>query len=128
MQKLRLKELKELFRWASKQKDSRGKSLLQRARESIETSSYLKYNTTIEISQREFLEDGTPILYWDCNCPASNHGKHKNKPCKHTIAHIILTHEKELRKHSKKWDAWFSELENKQIQQALETFSAFASL
>lgn len=128
MQRLRLKELKELLRWAKKQKDKKGRSLLERARESLTTGSYLKYNTTIEISQREFLEDGTPILYWDCNCPASNHGKHKNKPCKHVIARIILTHEKELRKYSSKWDAWFSELADKQIEEALETFSAFASL
>ena len=120
MQKLSLTELKELFRWASKRKDSKGRSLLQRARESIITGSYHKYNTQIEI------KDGK--LYWDCDCPDARKRKHSRACCKHAIAHIILTHEKELRKHSKKWNAWFSELENKQIEEALETFSAFASL
>ena len=120
MVKLSLDQLKELFRWASKQKDKKGRSLLERARESIETSSYLKYNTQIEI------KDGN--LYWDCDCRDARKRKHSRACCKHAIAHIILTHEKELRKYSRKWDAWFSELENKQIQEALQAFEAFSSL
>jgi len=127
MKKLSLEALKEVFKWASKQKDRKGRSLLERARESLLKGSYLKYNTSLELSKTEYVNEH-PVIYWDCNCPAASKGKHKNKPCKHVIARLILTHEKELRKHSKKWDAWFTELENKQKQEALKAFSAFSSL
>ena len=124
MVKMSFEQLKEVLEWASRQKDKKGRSLLEKARESIETGSYLKYNTTLETSDREFLSDGTPIVYWDCDCLASNEGKHKDKPCKHVIAHIILAHEEELRK-SPKWDRWFSSYYNKQIEKALRAFEQF---
>lgn len=117
MVKLSTAQLKEILRWASRQKDKKGRSLLERARESLETGSYLKYNTTLERAS-----DGA--IEYDCTCPAINHGKHKDKPCKHVIAHIILAHEQELRK-SKKWDQWFSSYHDKQIEKALRAFEQF---
>jgi len=120
MQKLSLEALKEVFKWASKQKDRKGRSLLERARESLLTKSYLKYTTDVEIKNG--------YLYWDCNCPDARKRKHSRACCKHAIAHLILIHEKELRKHSKKWDAWFREYhqsQTKDIQEVLKTFSQF---
>ena len=117
MVKVELPKLKELFRWASRQKDRKGRSLLERARESLLTGSYLKYNTTLELSETEYV-NGHPVIYWDCNC---SYAKHKEKPCKHVFARLIKLHEEELRKHSKKWDEWFRELENR----VLQAFSSF---
>jgi len=122
--KATLKQIKELLRWASKEKDRKGRSLLERARESLRTGSYLKYNTTVEVSQRDKLSDGSPIIWWDCNCPASNKGRHKNKPCKHVIARFILMHKEELSKNSK-WAQWFKELEEEKLAQVPEEFRHF---
>ena len=117
MAKVSLEVLKELFRWASRQRDKKGCSLLERASESLLTGSYLKYNTTLELSETEYV-NGHPVIYWDCNCPDA---KRKEKPCKHVFARLIKLHEEELRKHSKKWDEWFKEVENK----VLQAFSSF---
>ena len=121
MVKLSSQHLREVLRWASRQKDKKGRSLLERARESLETGSWLKYNTVLEPSDREFLSDGTPIIYWDCDCPDAQRRKDDNKMCKHALAKLILLHEKELRK-SPKWDEWFSHYEQAQIQRALKEF------
>ena len=124
MVKLSTAQLKAVLGWASRQKDKKGRSLLERAREALMSGSYLKYNTELEASDREFLSDGSPVVYWDCNCPASNRGRHADKPCKHVIAHIILAHESELRK-SPRWEEWFSRYHDKQIEEALNAFEQF---
>ena len=123
MAKLKLSQLKDLFRWASKEKDKKGRSLLERARESLLKGSYLKYNTSLELSKTEYVNEH-PVIYWDCNCPAASKGKHKNKPCKHVFALLILSHKDQLIK-NKKWARWFQNYEQKQEKQTLEAFSQF---
>ena len=114
MVKLNKAQLKEIFGWASRRKDRKGRSLLERARESLMTGSYLKYNTTLEMAK-----DGA--IEWDCDCP---YVKKTGKPCKHVIANLILIHEQELRK-SEKWNRFFEEYYNAKIEEVLDAFSQF---
>lgn len=107
MNKLTREQLREVLRWAENQRDKKGRSLLERARESLMSGSYLKYNTEVEVGEG---------VDYDCDCPAMNRGKHKDKPCKHVIAILILIHEKELRALSKKWDCWFKEFKDRQVE------------
>lgn len=97
--KMEVAQIIDLFSWCKTQKTKDGKDLLQRARESIikgmvEAGGYdayvrqKGYNTEVEITE-EMDEKGNKIIYWNCNCPA---GRNSNKPCKHTIAKIILMH------------------------------------
>ncbi|NPA40831.1 MAG: SWIM zinc finger family protein [Aquificae bacterium] len=122
MVKLSASQLNEILGWASRQRDAKGRSLLERARQSLLSGSYLKYNTTLEVSQREFLDDGTPVLNWDCTCP---YAQKTGKPCKHVIANLILHHQSYLCEHSKEWRAWFEEFTSKQIEEALDAFAQF---
>lgn len=121
MKKLKLSQLKDLFRWARGQKDRKGRSLLERARESLLKGSYLKYNTAVEISEEAI--NGYSIIYWDCNCPSATK-RNTKKPCKHVFARLILMHEKELSE-SKRWREWFEEYHNQKMEETLKAFAQF---
>ena len=114
MVKLSTSQLREVFGWASRQRDARGRSLLERARQSLLSGSYLKYNTILEKA-----EDGA--IEWDCDCP---YVQKTGKPCKHVIANLILIHEQELRK-SEKWNRFFEEYYNAKMEEVLDAFSNF---
>jgi hypothetical protein len=113
MEKLSRTQLKEVLGWASRQKDKKGRSLLERARESLLTGSHLKYNTEVDIAKG--------IMEWDCNCP---YVKKTGKPCRHVIAQLILLHEKELSQNPK-WAGWFKEYHSHKLEEVLDAFSQF---
>jgi len=115
MVKLSTSQLKEVLGWASRQRDAKGRSLLERARQSLLSGSYLKYNTSLSKA-----EDGAVV--WDCDCP---YVQKTGKPCKHVIAHIILAHMEELRESSKAWEEWVNEYWSKQVEEAINAFAQF---
>ena len=128
MNKLTLSQLRKLLRWASRQRDKKGRSLLERAKDSLIKGTYRHYNVEVEISAKESLADGHPKVYFDCTCPAINKGRYKDKPCKHVVAKMVLVHENLLRQSSEEWDRWFEEYhqaEAERIEEALKAFEAF---
>ena len=108
MRKLSKKRLHHLLWWCTQQKDTKGRTLLERAKESIVNGTYLlRYITNVDIATEE---DPEGIVYFDCTCPFLSKRPHEQRPCKHVIAHLLLIHEKELRESSKKWEEWFSQV------------------
>lgn len=110
--KLRKEELREVFEWASKQKDKKNRSLLQRARDSLLTGSYWRYNTIV-------WRDGKTLKY-ECDCEWA---KRRREACKHVIAYLILANEETL-KNSKKWRKFFEEYYAK-VEEVLKVFDRF---
>ncbi len=116
MVKLSSQQLKEVLRWASRQKDKKGRSLLERARESLTSGSWLKYNTELEV------QDG--CLYWDCDCPDARRRARSRACCKHVIAKLMLLHERELSE-SQQWAEWFRKYHDRKLEEVLDAFAQF---
>jgi len=73
----RYKELLAFLRWASTQFDEKGRSLLERARESMETGSYKKYVTKVDLQDKTF----------KCTCPDHYY---RGRICKHMVVRAII--------------------------------------
>ena len=101
MKKLSLERLKDLFTWCSMQKDKEGRSLLERARDSLSSATYLKYTTKVEITENE-------EIHFYCDCPYLLNNPKQQKPCKHVIVKIIVEHADLLMAHSQKWREWLT--------------------
>lgn len=114
-------QLEHLFQWAVAQKDKKGRTLLERAREYLLEHPYAdKYQTEIAILP-ETDGRGFNVIEWHCTC---GHAKKKDTPiCKHAIAKIILM-ERETLEASPKWKTFFEEYDRK-ISKLLEDFQWF---
>ncbi len=93
--------LTEFLRWAVKQKDRKGVSLLQRARDTLLSGSHIKYNPTAG----------------SCSCP---YFRNTGKTCKHMVAVVILRNRKVLER-NERWREFFREYDRR-IEEAFSGF------
>jgi len=117
MARLTLRGLTEVLRWASEEKDKKGRSLLERARESLRVNSYKNYRVSTDWGG----------LGFSCTCQAFQRGG--GKPCKHVIAKLLLEHKDILVRASKEWAEWFKQyhaLEKERLEAVLRDFDAFS--
>ncbi|MEM2947131.1 MAG: SWIM zinc finger family protein [Candidatus Bathyarchaeia archaeon] len=130
MQNIRLsrKQLASLTKSLQTQKDKKGRSLLQRAREYLmEHPKADKYTTTITYT----LEDGKLFVDWDCSCKDADRHHNDGLACKHAVALLILEHRDILETH-KGWADWFKQYDEvlkkaveKEFKEVLEDFGNF---
>ena len=97
--------LSEFLEWAKEEKDKRGRSLLERARDSLLSGSFHRYNPTEN----------------SCTCP---YFRRTGKTCKHMVALVILRNRKALEKNSR-WREFFREYDRQVEKVVEEIFSNF---
>jgi len=97
-------ELRKLLKEAKETKDRKGMSLLERARASLLSGSFHRYNATTN----------------SCDCP---YRRRTGRTCKHMVAAVILSFREKLERHPK-WREFFRELDRRR-EEVLEAFSDF---
>lgn len=92
----RYKQLLSFLKWCQTQKDSQGRTLLERARETLETGSYKKYVTRVNFDTRTF----------KCTCPDHYY---RGRVCKHMVAKALIDNLDVVFEKSPEWKEFFQE-------------------